>query len=83
MYGGYNTSAMMFPDVKSSFPQGKGGIVMNQQSVQTISAGMTRSMSMGAFKTEPQKKQPVSGSLTQFLGAIADEEEEEDDSFFF
>lgn len=79
----YDASTMTFPDVRVNPPQGKNNLVINQQSVQTISSGMTRSMSMGSFKSEPQKKQPVSGSLMQFLGAIADEEEEEDDNFFF
>ena len=54
-----------------------------QASVETITAGFTRSMSMGAMSSFSSKPANVSTSLTQFLGAIGDEEEEEEDAFFF
>jgi hypothetical protein len=55
---------------------------------QTISAGVTRSMSMGNFHMMTDFKaqyQPtkVSANLSEFLGGIDDDEEDEDDAVFF
>ena len=59
------------------------GINSKKPSVETITSGITRSMSLGALTTNTNQSTPVSSSLTQFLGTIGDEEEEDEDAFFF